>query len=78
MAVDLTESIKGIKTKEELVMLVTELATVYPYLKNEQQLMMAELKEIREQAVIGRLESYIKNLSQTNERVISHNNTTAS
>ena len=60
MASDVVDSLKETKTKGDLVKLVSALGDVYPYLKSEQQLMMAELNEIREQAVIGKLENYFK------------------
>ena len=63
MAVDLTDTLNFIKTKEQLIILVNELANYYPYLKTEAQLMNVELNEIKEQQVIGKLESYFKNSS---------------
>ncbi len=63
MAVDLTDTLSYVKTKEQLIILVSELANYYPYLKTEVQIMNAELNELKEQQVIGKLESYFKNLS---------------
>lgn len=63
MAIDLTDTLSFIKTKEQLIILISELANFYPYLKSEAQLMNAELNEIKQQQVIGKLKSYFKNSS---------------
>lgn len=63
MAIDLVDSLKEVKTKEDLLKLINALPTVYPYLKNESQMLDAELNELKQQAVIGKLENYFKNLS---------------
>jgi len=62
MSIDLVDSLKEVKTKEDLLKLINALPTVYPYLKNESFMLNAELNELKQQAVIGKLESYFKNL----------------
>lgn len=61
MAIDLVDSLKEIKTKEDFLKLINALPTVYPYLKTESQMLDAELGELKQQAVIGKLENYFKN-----------------
>ncbi len=63
MAIDLVDSLKEVKTKEDLLKLIDALPTVYPYLKNESFMLSAELNELKQQAVIGKLENYFKSLS---------------
>lgn len=65
MAIDLVDSLKEVKSKEDLLKLIDALPIVYPYLKNESFMLGAELNELKQQAVIGKLENYFKNL-QTN------------
>ncbi len=62
MAVDLVDSLKEVKTKEDLLKLINALPTIYPYLKNESFMLNAELNELKQQAVIGKLENYFKSL----------------
>ncbi|MCL4364657.1 hypothetical protein M1328_05490 [Patescibacteria group bacterium] len=63
MAVDLVDALNEVKTKEDLIKLIDALPTVYPYLKNEAFMMNQELSELKQQAVIGKLENYFKNFS---------------
>jgi len=61
MAVDITDTLNMVKTKDDIIKFVKELPNFYPYLTSIAQAMNVELSEIKQQQVIGRLESYIKN-----------------
>ncbi len=63
MAVDMLETLDEIKTKEDFLKLINALPTVYPYLKNETIILEGELNDLKQQAVIGKLENYFKNLA---------------
>lgn len=63
MAVDLLDTLDFITTKEQLVLLASEMGNFYPFLKQESKMMTAELNEIKEKQVISKLEDYFKNLS---------------
>lgn len=60
MAVDLIDTLNFVKTKEDIIKFVKELPNFYPYLISVAQTMNAELNEIKQQQVIGKLESYFK------------------
>lgn len=63
MAVDLLDSLKEVKTKEDFFKLTSAIPSIYPYLKTESQILDSELGELKQQAVMGKLENYFKSLS---------------
>jgi len=63
MAVDFVDALKEVKSKDDLLKLVSELANIYPYLKDEAVIMNKELEVFKEEVLINKLQSYFKNLS---------------
>lgn len=63
MAVDVTDTLDFVRTNEDVIRFVKELPNFYPYLISVSQIMNVELNELKQKQVIGKLESYFKNLS---------------